>query len=424
MKNKIVLSSILALNLTLNAKEFTLNDLVDIALKNNANIQISKYNKEIKEKELKKTKSSYLPKVNANANIGQYDIKVPSAKQDGSAYSVGLNANQLIYDFGKTSNQIDSSKHNLEISKKDIKLNIKSTILAIKKTYYDILDKHQQIIVVKEALKLDELQLFQAKAYFKAGVRTQIDITNAQLQLSNSKLKLVKAKYALKIAKTQLISLLGKKIDENIQIKTENKSIDILAKEVALKDDSLENLINQALEKRLEIKKLQEIVKVYKSKLKAINAQYYPTLDLSASYKDQKSDDIKNLEQRQMAVLLNIKWDLYTGNTTKLDKKTSLANIHKVLKQVEQQKLEIKQNVTNAYLNLQQSYESIKINILSLDLAIENLNLANERYKAGLNDLLEVNDAKLSFTQAKINLVNAYYIHLKNKANLNYALGL
>lgn len=411
------------LSTSINAKEMTLDEILDIALKNNTNIQVSKYQKEINSQELKKAKAAYLPKLSAGADIGNYDIEASGVKQDGDASTVTLSASQLIYDFGKTSSSIDASKYNLEASSSEIQINTKDTILSIKEAYYDILNKHQQIIVSKEAVALDKLQLSQANEYFKAGVRTKIDVINAQLNLSNSELKLVQANYDLKISKTKLISLLGKRSEQTIDVKPDTKDISSLAKSVKIEDDNLDKLINIAFENRSELEKFKALIKTNKASLNSANAEYYPTIDLSASYSDKNSDDISSLEQSQTAVLLNLKWDLYTGNTTNANKKISLANLSTTKKQFEQQKLQIRQDVTSAFLNLEQSFESIKINLLSLDLSTRNLNLANERYKAGLNDLLEVNDAKLEYTKSKTNLVNSYYTYLSNTAKLEYSLG-
>ena len=63
------------------------------------------------------------------------------------------------------------------------------------------------------------MQLEQASEYFKAGVRTRIDVTNAQLQLSNSKLDLLKAEFGLESANTSLISILGVKLEKNFSVK-------------------------------------------------------------------------------------------------------------------------------------------------------------------------------------------------------------
>lgn len=407
-----------------NAKEFTLDELINIAISNNTNIEVNKNQKDVNEQELKKAKSAYLPKLTANADIGDYNIESNGVKQDGDASSVTLSASQLIYDFGKTSSSVDASKHNIEASGADIVSSKQSTILSVKQAYYDILNNYQQIIVSKEAVKLDQLQLDQAKEYFKAGIRTQIDITNAELKLSNSKLKLVQDEYNLKISKAKLISILGKELERSIEIKEPSYDIKNLAKKVSMNYKSLDELIELGLSKRPEVQKYQALIQTNKASLKNAQAQYYPTLDLSASYSDKNSDDISSLESEQTTVLLNFKWNLYTGGTREADKKISLSNLSITNKQFEQQKLEITQDITNAYYNTKQNYESINIGLLSLKLATKNLDLATQRYKAGLNDLLEVNDAKLEYTQAKSTLVNAYYTYLTSKANLEYALGI
>ena len=407
-----------------NAKEFTLDELINIAISNNTNIEVNKNQKDVNEQELKKAKSAYLPKLTANADIGDYNIKSNGVKQDGDASSVTLSASQLIYDFGKTSSSVDASKHNIEASGADIVSSKQSTILSVKQAYYDILNNYQQIIVSKEAVKLDQLQLDQAKEYFKAGIRTQIDITNAELKLSNSKLKLVQDEYNLKISKAKLISILGKELERSIEVKEPSYDIRNLAKKVSMNYKSLDELIELGLSKRPEVQKYQALIQTNKASLKNAQAQYYPTLDLSASYSDKNSDDISSLESEQTTVLLNFKWNLYTGGTREADKKISLSNLSITNKQFEQQKLEITQDITNAYYNTKQNYESINIGLLSLKLATKNLDLATQRYKAGLNDLLEVNDAKLEYTQAKSTLVNAYYTYLTSKANLEYALGI
>ncbi len=421
IKKTLTLICSLSLCVNLNAKEFNLEELINIALENNTNIKVSKNEKDVKVQEVKKAKSAYLPKLSASADIGTYDIKSLGTKQEGEATSVSLNAKQLIYDFGKTSSSIDSSKYNLDASSSEISSNTQSTIFSVKETYYDILDKYQQIEVAKESVKLDELQLSQAKAYFKAGIRTQIDVTNARLNLSNSQLKLIKADYSYKIARTKLISILG--LDKQIDIKTNSNDIKSLAINSTLIYKDLEYLVNIGLKQRPEIQKYDSLIKANRANIKNVKSQYYPTLDVNASYTDKNSDDISSLESRQTAVLLNLKWDLYTGSTTDADKKIAVSKLSSSTKQLDQTKLEITQDITNAYFNMKQSFDSIQIGLLSLDLSVKNLDLANERYKAGLNDLLEVNDAKLEYTQAKTTLINAYYTYLSNNAQVEYSLG-
>ena len=406
------------------AQELSLKELIDIALKNNTNIEINKNQKTIKEQELKNAKSTYLPQISLNANTGSYDIKSNGINQDGKANSLTLNANQLIYDFGKTTSQIKASKYNLEASKNDISSSIQNTILQVKEAYFDILNKYEQIAVAIESIKLDELQLSQAKEYFKAGVRTQIDVTNAQLKLSNSKLTLLQDQYNLKTSKAKLISILGTTFDTNFELKRDKKSILELSKNETLKFVNLDSLIKMGLKNREELKKYNSLIKSNKEDIKNVQAQYYPRIDLSASYTDQNSNDIASLDTEQSTIILGLKWNLFTGDSTRAQKQIAITKLKNTNKQFEQEKLEITQEITTAHLNLRQSYESIDISLLNLELATKNLDLATQRYQAGLNDLLELNDAKLEYTQSKTNLVNTYYSYLTNFARLEYALGV
>ncbi len=409
---------------TINAQELNLKELIDIALKNNTNIQLNKNQQEIKKHELKKAKATYLPQISANADIGHYDIKSNAIREDGDANSVTLNANQLIYDFGKTSSLIDASKYNLEATNNDINSSIQATILSVKEAYFDILNKYEQIAVANESVKLDELQLSQAKEYFKAGVRTQIDVTNAQLKLSSSKLKLLQEEYNLKTAKAKLISILGKNINTNIDIKRDERSLIELSENKTLKYENLNELIEIGINSREELKKYKFLIKSNKENIRNVKAQYYPRIDLNASYTDKNSDDITSLDNEQSAIMLGLKWNIFTGDSTKAEKEIAITNLKNINKQFEQKKLEITQEITTAFLNLKQSFETIDISLLNLDLATKNLNLATQRYKSGLNDLLELNDAKFEYTQSKTNLVNSYYSYLTDIAKLEYSLGI
>ncbi|RXI37096.1 hypothetical protein CRU99_12505 [Malaciobacter mytili] len=406
------------------AKDLNLEELITIALKNNTNIELSKQQANIKKEQVNKTTSSYLPNMSLNASTSQKEIEQNNVKVDDNVNSIGINANQLIYDFGKTTSNISSSKYSYNEAQNDLRATISKTILEVTSTYYDILNKYQQIEVAKEAVKLDELQLNQAQEYFKAGVRTKIDVTNAKLKLSNSKLKLIQAKYNLKTANTKLISILGKDLDSNINIKFHNQKIVTLVESTKYKDYSLENLISLGLEKREEIKKYKAKIEANRELLDVSKAEYLPRVDLDATYNNSDSDKITSQDLEQSSISLNLKWNFFTGFSTVADNKISLSKLSSSKKELQQQILDIKQEITAAHLNVKESIDSLNIGLLNVNLATENLNLANERYKAGLNDLIELNDAKLEYTQAKSSLVNIYYSYLSNLAKLKYSIGL
>ncbi len=398
--------------------EKNLDELINIALQNSVEIQASKADMEAKDASIDYASSSYLPQVFVQGELAKYDIEVDRDTVVGTTAKV----DQLLYDFGGTSSNIGAAKSAYDASLKQLDSTSNFVVISVKKAYYNILNKNQLINVAKEAVKIDELQLEQSKEYFKAGVRTRIDVTNAQLQLSNSKLDLLKAEFGLESANTALISILGVNLEKNFSVKKDDTNIVSLAKTIVPIMSKTDDLIKSGLENRAEIALYKANIDVSQSKLEAVQSEYYPKIILNASYND-KNTDLVSLDNRQMSAGVYIKWDIFSGFSSEAKVKENLAKLRKSKIDLREVKLKITEEITDAYLEVKKSEDSTKMQILSVDLATQKLSLAQQRYKAGLSDMVELNDAKLGYTKSKGDLVNTYYSYLLSIANLEYMIG-
>ena len=413
---KILLSSVLAISLYGN----NLNDLIDIALKNNTSIIQSQIKVDTQKQTLIQSESQYLPTLSLEADISNHDIETAGITTDGNSQSVSLNASQLIYDFGKSSHNIEASKQNTKATIKELDSTTSNIILNVKKLYYDILNKQALIDVAQESVKIDQFQLYQAKEYFKAKIKTKIDVTNAQLQLSNSKMKLLKANFDLKKANAQLISLLSKK---DIVVEKTRLDVKYLAKKITTDNYNLDTLVQRALKNRDELLMYTHLQKALNSNYQSSKSDFYPTLNLVSSYKDSSSNEISSLDTNQVTTGVYLKWELFSGFRTSAAKKEALNELHNIKQLQKEQELNIIENVTNAYFNIEQNKQSVEISLLNNELALQNLELAQERYKNGLNSLVELNDAKLDFITAKNDLVNQFFAYKTSQAILEFETG-
>lgn len=409
------------------ANEHTLNDLIKIALDNNTNISISKLSVDNKKASIGVAKADYLPNLSATAEAAQYDLDNATTNNNGQVESITITASQLIYDFGKTYSAIAASKEDYEAALKEVTATTSNTILDVKTAYYNILNQYRLIEVAQESVKIDQLQLEQASEFLKAGVKTKIDVTNAKLQLSNSQLDLLKAQYALKNAKTQLITLLGKEhTQQELQIKSENRNIESLTKNILQKDTFiLDNLISEALNNRAEIMVQQSLVNYQRKLYSSSKGDFFPSIKLQGSYKDSNADqEISSLDATQYSAGLYLQWDFFSGFRTTSNTQKSLAQLLTAKQNLKFQKLNVTEEVTSSYYKVNESIDSLKIAVLNVELANQNLELAQQRYINGLNDIVELNDAKLDFVEAKNSLVNTYYDYQTALANLDYARGI
>lgn len=420
--NKIFFLTLFFISNLYSQNSLNLEQLIELALKNNQDIKIAKFDNKEKEADIKKSKSQYYPKLTAKADLSSYEINQNSnVIKDNSVKTYSITANQLIYDFGKSKYKIDISKKNLEISQKDLIIIINKTILNVSKAYYEILKKAELINVAKESLKIDSLQLDKVQNYLDAGIKTKIDLTNAKLSLSSSKLDLIKANYSLKQSYAKLITILGNKekhiIKSNYFNLTESKN------SIKKLGNNLEFYVNEGLKNRVELKRYKDLLKSNELDLKSQKSNYYPKVDFNASYTDSASNE-NSLNKEQTIAGVYLSWDFFTGFSTDADVKKSLYTLNKTTEKLLQDKLLIEENITDAYIFVVQNYESFLISFESLDLAKQNLFLAQERYKNGLNDIFELNTSKLQFIEAKSNLVITYYDYKKSQAILSFESGL
>ena len=410
---------ILGLSLTLiSANERSLDELIDIAMKNSVDIQVAKADIEAKSAGIDYASAGYLPQVSVQGSLAQEDNRIERDNVVGATASV----DQLLYDFGGTTSNIGAAQSAYNASLKQLDSSTNAVVISVKKAYYDILNKNQLINVANEAVKIDELQLEQANEYFKAGVRTRIDVTNAELQLTNSKLDLLKAKFGLKSSNTNLISILGVNLEKDFSVKKDDTDISALAKEIVPMQKSTDELIGQGLEKRAEIAVYKANIDLSSSQVKLARSEYYPKILLNAAY-NEKDSNSASLDHREMSAGVYIKWDIFSGFSTEAKVKENLANLTRSKVDLRDIELKITQEIINAYLEVKKSEDSTKMQLLSVDLATQNLSLAQQRYKAGLSDMVELNDAKLGYTKSKGDLVNTYYGYLVAVANLEYVTG-
>lgn len=420
------LGAVIALTYSLNAAPIALNELIDIALENNTNISLSKLKEENKKYGIDVAVGDYLPSLTATGEFARYDLDNITNDDSGNVDKYTITASQLIYDFGKTIGNISASKEDFEASINETIANTSKTVLDVKTEYYNILKQKRLIDVAQESVKIDDLQLLQASEFFRAGVRTKIDVTNAQLRLSNSELELVKSKYSLKNAKTNFITLLGQeRLREDFDVKKEEFGIELLAKNISQSMIDLEKLIKDGLKNRPEINVQKSLINFQRERFNSINGDYYPSIYLKGTYSDTNSDDkISEIEAEDYTAGVYLEWNFFSGMKTISNERQQLANLQSAKENLKLERLKIIEQITASFNNVKESLESIKISILSVKLASQNLELAQERYINGLNDIVELNDAKLEFIRAKSNLVNTYYEYQTNVAQLEYSTGI
>ncbi len=394
---KLILS--LTAFLAVSANALNLNEAVDIALKNNFDIQSKNYDYVESLENVKLNNSNNLPKLNAIYGFTNTNEPNSNFESDDAVASLKLSYNLFngFKDMAVKESSVYlslSSQYGLNATKQDITLNTKIA-------YINYLDKQNALETYKSAYTLFQEQFEDSQNRYNQGLIAKNDLLQVQVNMSSAKQNVVKAQGDLKVARFQLSNILGGRNLENENIEK-------------LNEQNSQSLVydEKLLENRSEIQALQMNLESIKELEKSSKSGYYPKIDASIShnqYFDEVSKKIENKEENQNIANVTATWNLYNGGYD-----SSLITIYKTKylsskALLEKTKLDIKLQFENAKSNYEVAIDNLETSKLALLQAQENYSIVKNRFDEGISTSTDLTDANYLLTQAKQGFNRAYF---------------
>ncbi|MBW1791890.1 MAG: TolC family protein [Deltaproteobacteria bacterium] len=400
-----------------------LDEIVSLAQKNNPQIDVARQQCLQNQGVLTQAKSGYLPHLFVGGSAARQNIDNLEPDDEDSVYNASVRASQLIYDFGNTGGAIESSRLSLQASDDIFYQTRQDIVFTSKQAFYDVLAKKRLVEVDKEAVSNFEQQLYRAKKYFDAGVRTKIDVTNAGVELSNSKLSLLRSKSNVKTARVKFEQVLGIRPNNgNYRLTHIDVSLAKLAENKPDMPGSLDGQLDTAFDHRSDVMAVKSLVQASKAEIRKARSGYFPSVSANAGY-DEYDTDLESISD-QWRFGVDLTWELFSGFQTEGEIVSAKGKFQELKAALRDLELAVRQEVTDSYLRANENREGVDIAHETLILAKENFYMASERYKAGLNDMIEYNDAQLLLSRAQSNLIITYYDYLTALARLERAVGV
>ncbi|WP_434581500.1 TolC family protein [Sulfurimonas sp. NW15] len=412
---KLAYINLLFLVLSLQGKTLTLQESIDKTLQNHPDAK--SFALKIKQSHTGYTsaRAEYLPQVNLSAQYNPTQTYIfPVNGQfntiNDTGWNIGVNVKQKIWDFSKTSLQIDASRLDEDISKLSLK-DFQALLASKVKSLYELMVVQKKAIAVREAdLHVKEAYYAQAKALLQQGLKTEADTSRFLSAVYAAKDNLAIAKSLYAKAKNSLSLYMGETIEENVDLEA-----DVLKKEF----DSTQNTVQEILERNTELKIYDETIEKNALLHKSARASHYGSLDAVASYNRVSSLNLYNTQL--VGVVLNI--PLYAGG--KLTAQTQNAKIGlQVAKEQKASKiLALKEEISNLVLDIHRYDETIAAKKAQLDSAKKTKRVLDGRYKEGLSTYIEVLDASSLVLEAELGLLEAYYSKTLSIDRIDYLQG-
>ena len=399
----------------------TLKQAIEYALQNKADAQNAQLDIRNADYQIMEAKAGALPKINGVANI-TYNPILQTTALDAGAFSGGPSNIQLIT-LGQKWNagagvQLSQALFNQQVfiglkaaksTKEFYQLNAQLTeeqiIERVSNAYFQVFTIQQKKETLESSYSSTEKARNIIKSLYDNGLAKKIDLDRTNVNLTNINTVLKQQQNAINQAENALKFYMGMPI--------ENK-IELVKADMEITGDLLDETV--ASDERSEIKILNKQRELLQYNKKAVEAAYYPTVNLNANYSWQGLGDkfpLTNGKKNGVywadysAITLGVNIPIFNGFATK-------ARVE--MAQIELDKLEV--NLKDTKLGLDLSYQNAKSQIENSLLALENqkanVSLAEtvttntkHNYQYGLATLTELLEAENALVEAKNNYSNA-----------------
>ncbi len=331
-------------------------------------------------------------------------------------YETGVKAGVNLFNGGKDVLTYQMAANKVAVSeyeRQGIDNRLVSTVVNI---YYSAQAARDFIKIAEESVANVEKQLSIMRVRFDAGGVLKSDILSLEVRLANAREQLVQSQSNLKATLAGLSNVMGLNPD------TELILTDPTAQSQKLPENYDQGVV-EALKRRPELKKVREQLKQARMAMDLAQGDYWPRVDLAAQYYLDDSDLAYSGDRENWTAAVMLKWDLFTGFSTRGDQANSLAMLEEMMSADRKTLLAIKTDVKNAYLKMDEVLARLQVTEKTVDMAEESLQLVKKQYEGGSVGITRYLEAELALSRARTRKTAAFYDHEKARADIQRAVG-
>jgi outer membrane protein len=398
----------------------TLAEAQQMALRAHPAIQSSQFSAEAAQQVVTETRSGQLPTIFGSvtgAGALNGSRLAAGALNNPIIYdrlASGITVGQLVTDFGRTKNLIETSKLHAQAANQNSETTKDQIILGVQRAYFTVERAQAVLTVARQTVASRQLVADQVKALAESKLKSQLDLSFANVNLAGAKLDLADAQNNLQSALAELSNALGLPSTQTFQLAEEPLPTDL--------PKDLNDLIDGAIRQRPELASLRAEESAAEHFATAERDLSHPTISALATVGYIPTGQAA-LRDRFGAAGVNVNIPIFNGKLFHARQTEAELHAKAVAQNVKELENRVARDVRVAYLNAVNAFERLGLTAQLLDQAKLGLDLAQERYNLGLGSIVELSQAQLNETSAEIASTAAKYDYQTQRAILAYQVG-
>lgn len=408
--------------------------LIDSALHNNKELNITLQEIQIAQNEVRARKGEYLPNLGVGIasgieKVGEYTTRGANEKNDEIVegkknpevvpdFMVGAFASWEI-DIWKKLRNAKKSAYYRYLGSVDGKNWVMTNLIAeIADSYYELLALDNQLEIIKKNIEIQSDALEIVKQQKLAAQTTELAVKKFEAEVAHTKSMQYDIQQLIVVTENKINFLIGR-FPQHI-----TRSTDIFLQTPA--PILTAGVPSQLLTNRSDVRQAENELVASKLDVKVAKAKFYPSLTLRAGVGFQ-SFNLKYFIQTPQSMLFNVLGDLIAPlvNRNAIKAEYYSANSKQI-----QAAYKYEQAIINAYVEVANQLssssnltESLKLRTEQVNALNASISIASNLFKSAEADYMEVLMTQRDALEAKFELVETKMNQLKTSVNLYKALG-
>ncbi|HEY6129142.1 MAG TPA: TolC family protein [Candidatus Acidoferrum sp.] len=330
--------------------------------------------------------------------------------------ATGTTVSQLITDFGRTANLVSSAQSSTKAEEETSAATTAQIVLAVDQAFYNALETRALLQVAQQTIEARQLIVNRISALTQAKLKSDLDLSFANVDLSRAKLLQLEAKNNYAASLATLSAILGYPDQQQFDLVESTSTPEEPAADVS-------PLIMEALRQRPEILALQDQVTSAEKFASAEHDLWRPTISAlgTVGVAPVRNDALPNWYG---AVGVNINIPVFNGFLYGARAKTADLRTEETKQKLLDTRNNIARDVRTAWQQSQQAFERLGVTQQLRAQANLGLNLARSRYDLGLGSIVELGQAELQKTEADIADTDAQYRYRLTRLVVAYTIGM
>ena len=397
-------------------QHYTLKSCLETGLEKNYSIRMVRNEEQVSKNNATIANAGYLPTLDlsagASGNINDTETQTRATGETTKTTGVfdktlnaGLNLNWTIFDGFKIQANYERLKELERQGETMTRMAIEDFIAELTAEYYNYIQQQIRLKNFRYAMSLSKERLRIVEERYIVGSFSRLDLQQARVDYNADHAQYMKQQESVKTSRIRLNELMAN--DDMSQPITVNDSIIDLNTLL-----SFDELWQSTLDNNASLLKAEQGQKLASLEMKAVKSRNFPYLRLNAGYGytlnkyEMGANSKRNNLGLNFGVTMGI--NLFDGNRRREIKNARIA-IENAKLQQDDMRQTLKADLSNLWQAYQNNIEMLKLERENVIVAIENHEIASERYLLGNLSGIEMREAQKSLLDAEERTLKAEY---------------